>query len=53
LRAEVRTLLPRAETAGGPGSTDIDLPAELKRREDRWQKIAEVKAELERRAPAR
>jgi transposase len=53
LRAEVRTLLQRAETAGGPGSTDIDLPAELKRREDRLQKIAEVKAEIERRAQAR
>ena len=53
LRAEVRTLLQRAETAGGPGSTDIDLPAELKRREDRLQKIAEVKAEIERRARVR
>ena len=53
LRAAVRTLLPRAETAGGPGSTDLDLPAELTRREDRLQKIAEVKAEIERRAQAR
>jgi hypothetical protein len=53
LRAEVRTLLQRAETAGGPGSTDIDLPAELKRREDRLQKIAEVKAEIDRRAQVR
>jgi transposase len=53
LRAEVRTLLQRAETAGGPGSTDIDLPAELKRREDRLQKIADVKAEIDRRAQVR
>ena len=53
LRAEVRTLLQRAETVGGPGSTDIDLPAELKRREDRLQKIAEVKAEIDRRAQVR
>jgi transposase len=53
LRAEVQTLLQRAETAGGPGSKEIDLPAELKRREDRLHKIAEVKAEIERRAQAR
>jgi len=53
LRAEVQTLLQRAETEGGPGSKDIDLPAELKRREDRLQQIAEVKAEIERRAQAR
>jgi hypothetical protein len=53
LRAEVQTLLQRAETEGGPGSKDIDLPAELKRREERLQKIAEVKAEIERRAQAR
>jgi transposase len=53
LRAEVRTLLQRAEAAAGPGSPDLDLPAELKRREDRLQKIAEVKAEIERRARVR
>ena len=32
---------------------DLDLPAELKRREDRLAKIAEVKAEIERRAQGR
>jgi Transposase DDE domain len=53
LRAEVRTLLQRAEAVGGPGGSEIDLPAELKRREDRLRKIAEVKAEIERRAHAR
>ena len=53
LRAEVRTLLQRAEAAEGPGSPDLDLPAEWKRREDRLQKIAEVKAEIERRAQVR
>lgn len=53
LRAEVQTLLQRAETEAGVGSKEIDLPAELKRREDRLQKIAEVKAEIERRAQAR
>ena len=53
LRAEVRTLLQRAETVGGSGSPGLDWPAELKRREDRLHKIAEVKAEIERRAQAR
>lgn len=53
LRAEVQTLLQRAETAEGTGVNDLDLPAELKRREERLQKIAEVKAEIEQRAQAR
>ena len=53
LQAEVQTLLARADAAAGPGSPDLDLPAELKRREDRLPKIAEVKAEIERRARVR
>jgi transposase len=53
LRAEVQRLLQQAEAATGPGSPDLDLPAELKRREDRLQKITEVKAEIERRARVR
>ncbi len=53
LQAEVQTLLKRAAAVEGPGAVDIDLPAELKRREDRLAKIAEVKAEIERRAQAR
>ena len=53
LRAEVQRLLQQAEAAAGLGSPDLDLPAELKRREDRLRKIAEVKAEIERRAQAR
>ena len=53
LRAEVQRLLQQAEAAAGPGSPDLDLPAELKRREDRLQKITEVKAEIERRARVR
>jgi transposase/predicted transcriptional regulator len=53
LQVEVQTLLERAATAGGPGAVDIDLPAELKRREDRLAKIAEVKAEISRRAAVR
>jgi hypothetical protein len=52
-RAAVQTLWPRAETAGGPGSKEIDLPAAWKRREDRLPKIAEVTAAMERRAQAR
>jgi len=53
LPAEVQTLLERAAAVEGPGAVDIDLPAELQRREDRLAKIAEVKAEIERRAQAR
>ena len=53
LRAEVQRLLQQAEAAAGPGSPDLDLPAELQRREDRLQKITEVKAEIERRARVR
>ena len=53
LRAEVQRLLQQAEAAAGPGAPDLDLPAELKRREERLQKITEVKAEIERRARVR
>jgi transposase len=53
LKAEVRTLLARAAAVEGPGAVDIDLPAELQRREDRLAKIAEAKGEIERRAQAR
>ncbi len=53
LKAEVQTLLERAAAVDGPGAVDIDLPAELKRREDRLAKIAEVKAQIEQRAQAR
>jgi len=53
LQAEVQTLLARAAAADGPGAVDLDLPAELQRREDRLAKIAEAKAEIERRAQAR
>lgn len=53
LQAEVQTLLARAAAVEGPGAADIDLPAELQRREDRLAKIAEAKAEIERRAQAR
>lgn len=49
----MQTLLERAAAVEGPGAVDIDRPAELKRREDRLAKIAEVKAEIKRRAQAR
>ena len=53
LKAEVQLLLERAAAVSGPGAVELDWPAELKRREDRLQKIAEVKAEIERRAQER
>ena len=53
LQAEVQTLLARAAAVEGPGAVDLDLPAELKRREDRLTKTAEVKIEIERRAQER
>lgn len=53
LKAEVQTLLERAAAVEGPGAGDIDLPAEPQRREDRLAQIAEVKAEIERRAHTR
>lgn len=52
LKAEVQTLLERAAVEG-PGAVDLDLPAELQRREDRLAKITEAKAEIERRAQGR
>lgn len=53
LKAEVQRLLERAAAANDSGAVELDGPAELTRREDRLQKIAEVKAEIERRAAAR
>lgn len=54
LRAEIDALLARAEavdaeedTRYGVGEKPEDLPAELRRREDRLQRIREAKAELE------
>jgi hypothetical protein len=54
LRAEVEQLLKRAEETDaaedarfGVGQADDELPAELRRRESRLQKIAEAKAALE------
>jgi transposase len=53
LRSEVEELIRRAESESGQGQQEINIPAELQRREVRLAKIAEVKAELERRAAER
>jgi hypothetical protein len=53
LRADGQTWWQRAATEAGAGSQASDLPAEVKRRADRWQTIAAVPAASERRAPAR
>lgn len=53
LRTEVAELIRRAESESGQGRPEINIPAELQRREVRLIKIAEVKAELERRAAER
>jgi len=53
LRSEVEELIRQAESESGQGQQEIDIPAELQRREVRLAKITEVKAELERRAAER
>ena len=53
LRGEVADLIKRAESANGRGQQDIDIPAEIQRREARLEKIAEIKTELEKRAAER
>ncbi|MCP4206701.1 MAG: IS1182 family transposase, partial [Shimia sp.] len=53
LRTEVEDLLKRAETENAKAGKEFDLPAEMARREQRLEKIAEIKAELETRAQAR
>jgi len=53
LTSEVATLLKRAETENSKPNKDIDIPAEIARREQRLEKITEVKAEIERRAKIR
>ena len=53
LRSEVAELISRAESESGQGQQEINIPAELQRREVRLAKIAEVKTELERRAAER
>lgn len=53
-KAEVEVLLRQAEEADGNELPDgLDIPAELKRREDRLGAISRAKAEIERRAAQR
>jgi hypothetical protein len=53
LKAEVEKLLEMAETATGQENRGLDIPAEIARREERLKKIAQAKAEVERRAKER
>jgi len=54
LKAEVKELLRQAEEADNSELPDgLDIPAELKRREERLSAIAQAKAEIERRAAER
>lgn len=53
LRNEVEELIKRAESGNGRAEQEIDIPAELQRREARLEKIKEVKIELELRAAER
>jgi hypothetical protein len=53
LKAEVEKLLELAETANGQAHRGLNIPAERARREERLKKIAEAKAEIERRARER
>src|ERR671915_241796 len=53
LKAEVEKLLELAETAPDQGNRGLNIPAEIARREERLKKIAEAKAEIERRAKER
>ena len=46
LRGEVADLIKRAESENGRGQQDIDIPAELQRREARLEKIAEHKPNM-------
>ena len=53
LKAEVARLMTMGETADVEVPEEMDIPAELKRREDRLAAIAEAKAKLEARAAER
>lgn len=53
LRNEVEVLIKRAESENGRAEQEINIPAELQRREVRLAKIKEVKTELELRAAER
>ena len=53
LKEEVETLLKRADTHYSKPNKELDIPAEIARREDRLEKISAVKEEIESRAQAR
>ncbi len=53
LRREVELLLKKAEQADTEEEPELDIPEELKRREDRLAAIAKAKEEMERRARER
>ncbi len=53
LQAEVEALLHKSQTEAGESFRDIDIPQEVQRRQERLEKIAQVKAEIEARAQAR
>ena len=53
LLAEVEALLQKSQTEAGESFRDLDIPTELQRRQERLEKIAQVKAEIEARAQTR
>ena len=53
LQAEVATLLEKSQTEAGENFRDLDIPQELQRRQERLEKIALVKSEIEARAQVR
>ncbi len=53
LRGEVEKLLDKSQTEAGENFRDLDIPQELQRRQERLEKIAQVKSEIETRAQVR
>jgi len=53
LQVEVEALLHKSQTEAGENFRDINIPQELQRRQERLEKIAQVKVEIEARAQAR
>ena len=53
LQGEVEKLLDKSQTEAGENFRDIDIPQELQRRQERLEKIAQVKSEIEARAQVR
>ncbi len=53
LQAEVAKLLEQSQTEVGETFRDIDIPQEIQRREQRLEKLGQIKAKIEERAQAR